>query len=57
MSKMISNHKGMRNGLRLINNYIVDSKMFEIVMQFLPLYYKTNLFFINRFSFTSALFS
>ena len=31
MSKMISNHKGMQNGFCLINNYIVDSKMFEIV--------------------------
>ncbi len=39
MSKMISNHKGMRNGFRLTNNYIVDSKMFEIV--------RANMFFFN----------
>lgn len=31
MSKIISNYKGMRNGIRLANNLLIDSKMFEMV--------------------------
>lgn len=36
MSKLISNYKGTRNGFRLINQQIIDSRMFQIVS---PLFY------------------
>ena len=28
---MIANYKGTRNGFQLINNYTIDTKMFEFV--------------------------
>ena len=32
MDKKIANYKGTRIGFRLLNNLIIDSKMFEMVM-------------------------